>query len=292
MSGIAPPPPLVPADADLRGYNFMPFYGDWLRASDFNATCTDAEYRAAVNLWWSSWHQLPPASLPDNDVALCRAADLGRDMKAWLKVKKVAMSGFTLCADGRWYHEFLSIEARMQWDQRLIAVQRGKASGLARRLKAAQRPPEKGDGVETLSKAVRNGVDLDANKGRTGKLSSPPPPRPFRLQTTTPSPRATDVGTVAGKAGGSMTPMRRCPSWANSASQPGATASRTPNASSGSSRSSSSGSVASHEPTNRMEARQRAGQPTPARIRRRVGAHTPAHHAARLRAMPGASAPG
>jgi hypothetical protein len=189
------PDPLVPADADLRGYDFMPFYGAWLRASDFNATCTDAEYRAAVNLWWASWHQLPPASLPDDDRALSQHADLGRNgMRAWMKVKRVAMSGFVLCADGRWYHEFLSVQARIQWETRKAAIDRGVRSGAARRMKAGKRPAGKAEGTvrnaeETLLKASGNGFDLDSNKGREEKLNTPPNP-PGVPPVDNPTPRA------------------------------------------------------------------------------------------------------
>lgn len=164
------PAPLVPREADLRGYDFMPFYGAWLRASDFNATCTDAEYRAAVNLWWSSWHQSPPASLPDNDQALCMHADLGRDMRRWNKVKKVAMAGFVLCSDGRWYHEFLSVQAKIQWDARKAAIEKGVKSGASRRLKAAN--PVRTE-LEPKSNPDRTELELSPNKGREGKRTIP-----------------------------------------------------------------------------------------------------------------------
>lgn len=183
------PEPLVPAEADLRGYDFMPFYGGWLRSSDFNATCTDAEYRAAVNLWWASWHQLPPASLPNDERALAMHADLGRDIKRWAKLRKVAMSGFVLCSDGRWYHEFLSVQARIQWDQRRAAIERGVKSGAARRMKASQNPARKQD--ETLSKQSSNSLENSSNKGREEKGITPPTP-PGVPPVDNPKPRAHD----------------------------------------------------------------------------------------------------
>lgn len=176
------PTPLVPAEADLRGYDFMPFYGAWLRASDFNASCTDAEYRAAVNLWWSSWHQTPPASLPNNDATLCMLADLGRNTRRWRKVKKVAMGGFVMCSDGRFYHEFLSVQANIQWEIRKFAIERGVRSGAARRMKSGKRPenfqanqaPEvkafRND-LESLSKPSPNAFEIVSNKGSEVKGS-------------------------------------------------------------------------------------------------------------------------
>lgn len=119
------PDPLVPVDVDLRGLEYMPYYGDRLRESGLNARATDAEYRAAHNLWWSAWRQVPASSLPDDDVDLCRLADLGRDQKTWQAVKAGAMRGFVLCSDGRWYHRALAAFATDAWAIRLDARARG-----------------------------------------------------------------------------------------------------------------------------------------------------------------------
>lgn len=152
MSGLLPPEPLVDSHVDLRSYAFMPFYGDFLRASDFNCSATNAEYRAAVNLWWSSWKQVPAASLPDDDAKLCYLADLGRDMRVWAKVKKVAMSGFVLCSDGRWYHEFLAVEARKAWELHATAVKKGRAGAAKRYGKS---------GSSTITPAIAPAIAID-----------------------------------------------------------------------------------------------------------------------------------
>ena len=112
------PAPLVPAEVDLRGYEFMPYYGDRLRDSTLNSRATDAEYRAAHNLWWSSWKQVPAASLPDDDVILARLADLGRDLRTWKKIRDGALRGFVKCSDGRLYHQVLAPLAIEAWDYR------------------------------------------------------------------------------------------------------------------------------------------------------------------------------
>lgn len=129
------PDPLVPPEVDLRGYEFMPYYGDRLRDSDLNSRATDAEYRAAHNLWWSSWKQVPAASLPDDDVALAKLADLGRNPKIWKKVKNVALRGFILCSDGRMYHKVLSEVAIHQWKFRQDQRDRTEAARNARLLR-------------------------------------------------------------------------------------------------------------------------------------------------------------
>jgi hypothetical protein len=126
------PDPFVPPEVDLNGYEFMPLYGERLRTSAHNSRCSDAEYRASINIWWSSWMQVPAASLPQDDAELCRLADLGRDLKTWLKVKPYVMRNFVLCNDGRFYHRFLSVLALDAWAQRVKARVKGK-QGAAKR---------------------------------------------------------------------------------------------------------------------------------------------------------------
>ncbi|MCM0018823.1 MAG: YdaU family protein [Tagaea sp.] len=113
------PPPPVPADADLRGLPFMPLYGQQLLASDFNARASDTGWRAAVTLWWQAWLQVPAGSLPDDDVILCRLAELGRDLRTWKRIKGEALHGFVKHADGRLYSPFLAKLACEAWDRRV-----------------------------------------------------------------------------------------------------------------------------------------------------------------------------
>jgi hypothetical protein len=98
---------------------WLPLYGGRLFGSDFDAHATDAEFRAGLQLWWSAWNQVPAASLPDDDVALCRLAGLGRQLKAWNRVKNRALHGFFICSDGRFYHRALSTFALESWARRL-----------------------------------------------------------------------------------------------------------------------------------------------------------------------------
>lgn len=113
------PEPLVPPEVDLTGYGWMPFHGHRLFGSEFNAIASDAEWRAGVTLWWAAWNQVPAASLPDDDVALARLADLGRDVRGWRKLRKNALHGFVKCSDGRLYHRALSRLALEAWDRRV-----------------------------------------------------------------------------------------------------------------------------------------------------------------------------
>lgn len=114
------PTPLTPPYCDLRGYDYMPLFGHKLFSSTFDAKATDAEFRAAMRLWWSAYaEECPAASLPDDEDVLCKAAGFGRDLKAWRKVKDRALHGFLKCADGRLYHVALSEEAVKMYASRL-----------------------------------------------------------------------------------------------------------------------------------------------------------------------------
>ena len=119
MNDTTLPDPLVSAEVDLRGLDYMPLFGNHLFGSEFNAAATDGEWRAAVTLWWAAWNQVPAGSLPVDDTALCRLADLGRDLKAWRKVKARALHGFDPCSDGRLYHRFVCAQALVAWDKRV-----------------------------------------------------------------------------------------------------------------------------------------------------------------------------
>jgi len=112
------PEPLVPPDVDLRGLNYMPLFGNHLFGSEFNAAASDSEWRTAITLWWAAWNQVPAGSLPEDDTALCRLADLGRDLKAWRKLRQRALHGFVRCSDGRLYNEFLCRQALIAWEKR------------------------------------------------------------------------------------------------------------------------------------------------------------------------------
>lgn len=183
---MSAPDPLVPADVDLRGLEYMPYYGDRLRESGLNARATDAEYRAAHNLWWSAWKQVPAASLPNDDVELCKLADLHRDLKAWHTVKNGAMRGFVLCSDGRWYHRQLAEFALNAWAIRLNASARG-ANGAAKRWgkhkqekPIAQAPPNdsasNAPAIEKHSKEVKGREEkrgLSTSPTRSGQLQNP-----------------------------------------------------------------------------------------------------------------------
>lgn len=132
------PAPLVPADVDLRDFGFMPLDITRLFGSRFHAIATDAEWRAGVTLWAKSFHQVPAASIPGDDIELCRLAELGRDLKAWRKVRDVALHGWVKCSDGRLYHPVVAEKANEAWSRKVAQRERTES---ARRSRLAQKRP-------------------------------------------------------------------------------------------------------------------------------------------------------
>ena len=101
------PHPQVPAEVDLQDFAFFPMDALRLRDSDLAIKASSDEFRAAVLLWCVAWHQVPGASLPDDDAALASYAGYGRDLKGWRKIRAGALRGFKKCSDGRLYHGVL-----------------------------------------------------------------------------------------------------------------------------------------------------------------------------------------
>lgn len=82
-----------------------------LRDSKFAASGSGDGFRAGVLLWCAAWHQIPAASLPDDDVELANLSGYGRVVKEWRKVREQALSGFVKCSDGRLYHTVIAEKA-------------------------------------------------------------------------------------------------------------------------------------------------------------------------------------
>lgn len=97
-----------------------------LRGSAFDATLDDGAWRAGLNLWLTAWHQVPAASLPDDDASLAKHAGLGRDIRTWRKVKAEALRGWVPCDDGLLYHPVVAEMALEAWlEKRFQALSSG-----------------------------------------------------------------------------------------------------------------------------------------------------------------------
>jgi hypothetical protein len=95
---------MTPPGCVLQDFPHTPIFRARLFGSSFHARASDGEWRAGVTLWLKSWDQTPAGSLPDDDIELCRLAELARDLKTWKKVKAGALRGWILCSDSRLYH--------------------------------------------------------------------------------------------------------------------------------------------------------------------------------------------
>ena len=113
------PAPLTPPDCDLRDFQFMPLDVVRLRQSDLVTQEEPEAIVAALMLWGAAWHNVPAASLSDNDKTLAQHAGYGRAVSAWLEVKEAALRGFVKCSDGRLYHAVVAEKARESWESRL-----------------------------------------------------------------------------------------------------------------------------------------------------------------------------
>lgn len=149
------PAPPVPPDADLRDFPFVPMYRARLFGSSFHARSSDAGWRAGVTLWLKAWDQCPAGSLPDDDVDLCRLAELGRDVKTWRALKSEALRGWVLCSDGRMYHSVVAEVVMEALDRKL----RQRHATDCSRIKKSNQRHQRNDPVPTYDEwlALRRG---------------------------------------------------------------------------------------------------------------------------------------
>lgn len=154
MSASDLPPPLTPPDCDLRGggYEWMRLWGHRMFTSGwYRAARKDGRGGiASLKLWWAAMLQCPAGSLPNDEDELCMLADFGEDLRAWKKHREVAMYGFVLCADNRWYHHVVSEQAMEAYDRQLkFKRTREVDRERLRRWRASQNgshPPDKPNG--------------------------------------------------------------------------------------------------------------------------------------------------
>lgn len=119
MTTTTLPAPLTPAECNLQDFAFMPLDVARLRDSDMAAYESPEACWAAVLLWSAAWHQVPAASLPDDDRFLAKAAGYGRVVKEWANVREGALHGWIKCADGRLYHPVVAEKALESWKAKL-----------------------------------------------------------------------------------------------------------------------------------------------------------------------------
>ena len=165
------PPPLVTPDVDLRDFSYTPVFRSRLFGSSFHAHTSDAGWRAGVTLWLKSWDQTPAGSLPDNDVELCRLAELGRDLTSWAAVKDEAMWGWSAHSDGRLYHKIVAEGVNKAWQEKV--AQRNRTAA-ARKAKLDKQPASDATHsvTEVVTECVTDNPTDDETETVTGSKGS------------------------------------------------------------------------------------------------------------------------
>ena len=133
MADDSLPEPLVPSDVDLRDFPYMKLDVRRLRDSRIASLEQPEAFRTSVLSWCVAWHQLPAASLPDDDVALAQMLGWGRDVRGWRKVRAAGgLHGWILCSDGRLYHPVVAEKAKEAWAAKQAQRARTAAARQAR----------------------------------------------------------------------------------------------------------------------------------------------------------------
>jgi hypothetical protein len=171
------PPPLVPPEVDLTDFEFMPLSVRVLRDSAIASMPPDV-LGVGVLLWAAAWHQVPAASLPNDDASLARLAGYGRDIEGWLSIKeRGALWKFVLCSDGRLYHPFIAAKALDSWDRKVKQRERTLAAREASiRIKKERAERERLLGILLAERAGKPIDDQpDPTEHATAEVTSPVP---------------------------------------------------------------------------------------------------------------------
>jgi Protein of unknown function (DUF1376) len=122
------PAPLVPAGVDLRDFPFIPLQFRRLFSSETWILGSAEEKLAALCLWCESWHQVPAASLPDDQRMLAHLSQTG---PRWSKVRGHALRGWIEASDGRLYHPVVAEKALDAWSKKQSQRKRTAAARAA-----------------------------------------------------------------------------------------------------------------------------------------------------------------
>lgn len=202
------PNPLTAADCDLRDFAFMPLDVVRLRDSDIAALSTADEFRSAVLLWCAAWHQVPAASLPDDDRVLAQLAGYGRVVSEWRKVRDGALRGWVKCADGRLYHPVVAEKARDAWAAKHEQRYKTECARIKKHNQRHEIQIEFPTFEEFLSPEYRDPVPRDKQKVSQGTTGKRPPGQTGGVPPTVPgetSSKGQGEGEVNLKANGGGT---------------------------------------------------------------------------------------
>jgi hypothetical protein len=192
------PEPLTPPDCDLAGLDWMPLDVLRLKGSGIAETEDAEAFRCAVLLWCAAWHQVPAASLADDDRELAKHAGLGRNLPRWREVKEEALRGFKLSSDGRRYHRVIAEKALEAWVERLQFRKRSAIGNAKRYGKTAA--PEAFDASIAEAKSY-----LEALRSKGSRFTAPSGSREGLLKRSEVTGTGTDKKTETLRASGKET---------------------------------------------------------------------------------------
>lgn len=179
------PDPPIPSDVDCVGLPYMPLKVTSLIGSELVDLSTGAEFKAAVLLWCKSWTEVPAGSLPNNDRRLAR--DAGVSLEEFSNIRDMALHGFILCSDDRFYHPVIC-------DLAVAAFKRRRQQGenSAKRWAKQNGPkipqPEKTDATDKSAQSHGMPKPMQG-KVREGKVrESPLPPIDHPMGSKRPKP--------------------------------------------------------------------------------------------------------
>lgn len=162
--------PLTPKDCDLRDFAFMPLEVSRLRRSKqwlISKRRPEIGFYA-LNLWAASWHEVPAASLEDDDDVL---ADLAMcDPARWPEMRADALRGWVKCSDGRLYHPTVAEKAREAFAAKLAQRQRTEAARNARAVARGAPKMSVTDTVSAVSSSVTEPINATTETVDTEKV--------------------------------------------------------------------------------------------------------------------------
>ena len=179
------PAPLTPADCDLRDFAFMPLDVLRLRDSDLAVKADGEAFRCAVLLWCASWHQVPAASLPDDNDVLAQLAGFGRVAKEWMRHREGALRGWVKCADGRLYHPVVAEKAVEAWRAKMVQRWKTECARIKKHNQRHETSHPVPDLDEWLSLGCPQGQPLSV-RGTSADVPTEKPNSPSGQPTTVP----------------------------------------------------------------------------------------------------------
>jgi hypothetical protein len=156
------PDPLVPPEVNLLDYPYMQLdVRRLLRSETWIEAAEEPRLgHALICLWAEAWHQVPAASLPDNDRVLARFAMCS--LEQWAAIKSKALRGWIKCRDGLLYHPVVAEKALEAWGKKRKQRERTRAATEARqrqRLEQQGAVSSQGDGERDEERNVERNVE-------------------------------------------------------------------------------------------------------------------------------------